>query len=260
MTVFGRLEVLRTRPIPRQDAARTRMEGARRHAIARSNEYFAEPLDDAAALGLAGQNYYFTDHNPPYWRRIEGAIPDLLVRRTVGAMLARVNARLGEVGLELFLFDAWRPKAVQVYFHDVWMPAELKKREPSLAGEALTRAVERYWAAPSRDAASPAPHATGGAVDLTIRWKGGDPLWMGSLFDDATPLAHRDRFEAPAAAAMSFSDEEARANRRLLHWTMTDEGFAGLPDEWWHFSFGDQIWAKLTGADAAHYGEALNGA
>ncbi len=143
---------------------------------------------------------------------------------------------------------------VQAYFHDVWMPAEIRRRDPSLTGEALTREVERYWAAPSRDADSPAPHATGAAVDLTIRWTGGEQLWMGSIFDDATALAHRDRFEDLDDNAMSFSDEEARANRRLLHWIMAEEDFAGHPDEWWHFSWGDQLWAKLSGAAAAHYG------
>ena len=35
---------------------------------------------------------------------------------------------------------------------------------------------------------------------------------------------------------------------------MTEEGFAGHPDEWWHFSWGDQMWAALTGAGEAHYG------
>jgi D-alanyl-D-alanine dipeptidase len=53
---------------------------------------------------------------------------------------------------------------------------------------------------------------------------------------------------------MCFSDEEARANRRLLHWVMAEEGFAGHPDEWWHFSFGDQLWAKLEGRPVALYG------
>jgi D-alanyl-D-alanine dipeptidase len=91
-------------------------------------------------------------------------------------------------------------------------------------------------------------------VDLTLRWKNGDPLWMGSLFDDVTALAHRDRFEHLDAENFSFSDQEAQANRRLLHWLMAEEDFAGHPDEWWHFSWGDQMWAALTGAPAAHYG------
>ena len=71
---------------------------------------------------------------------------------------------------------------------------------------------------------------------------------MGSLFDDVTALAHRDRFESLGSENFSFSDQEARANRRLLHWLMTQEGFAGHPDEWWHFSWGDQLWAALTDA------------
>jgi len=257
--VFGRLEEYRGRALGDEAGARILREGYRRHPIARSNELYAEPLVDIRAYGIAGENYYFATRNPPYWRRIDGAIPDLKLRCTVAGKLARANARLGEVGLELFVFDAWRPKAVQAYFHDVWMPAEVLKRNPALSGAALTAEVERYWAAPSTDADSPAPHATGAAVDLTIRWKGGEQLWMGSIFDDATALAHRDHFENLHGDAISFSDEEARANRRLLFWLMTEEGFTGHPDEWWHFSWGDQMWAKLSGADAAHYGLAPDG-
>ena len=259
MSVFGSLAEYRSRPIGDQGTARDCKSGFRAHPIARSNVHFAEKLMDIRAFGIAGENFYHSARNPPYWRRINGAIPDLLVRQGAAQKLARINARLAEADLELFLFDAWRPRAVQAYFHDVWMPAELRRRDPSLRGDALTREVERYWAAPSADADSPAPHATGAAVDLTIRWRGGEALWMGSIFDDATDLAHRDRFEDRRSDAMSFSDEEARANRRLLHWVMAEEGFAGHPDEWWHFSWGDQLWAKLSGVDAAHYGEAPSG-
>ena len=257
---MGGLSDLKSRPIGDLAALRARRTGFRGRRIERSNAYFAEDMAEVRSLKLAGENYYFGTRNPPYWRRIEGAVPDLLLRRSVAEKLARVNAQLAVSGLELFVFDAWRPRAVQAYFHDVWMPAELKRRQPALSGAALTAEVERYWAAPSVDENSPAPHATGAAVDLTLRWIGGDPLWMGSIFDDATALAHRDRFETLSADAMSFSDEEARANRRLLHWVMAEEDFAGHPDEWWHFSWGDQLWAALTGAEAAHYGLASDGA
>ncbi|MDE3116999.1 MAG: D-alanyl-D-alanine dipeptidase, partial [Pseudomonadota bacterium] len=72
------------------------------------------------------------------------------------------------------------------------------------------------------------------------------------IFDDVTQLAHRDHFER-ALPDPAYSDEEARANRRLLHWLMSEEGFAGHPNEWWHFSFGDQLWAALGGG-RAYYG------
>ena len=254
MSLFGVLDEQRTRPIADQRDARLRKAEFRARSIDRANTHYLEEMVDLRDLGIAGENYYYTPRNPPYWRRIEGAVSDLLTRRGVGEKLVHVNAILGMAELELYVFDAWRPKAVQAYFHDVWMPAEIARRNPELAGNALTREVERYWAAPSIDENSPAPHATGAALDLTIRWIGSDQLWMGSIFDDVTELAHRDRFERMADSVLSFSDAEARANRRLLHWTMTDAGFEGHPDEWWHFSWGDQLWAALAGADTAHYG------
>ncbi|HET7084055.1 MAG TPA: M15 family metallopeptidase [Rhizomicrobium sp.] len=227
--------------------------------LARDNRLFGETVVEARAAGLKGENFYAGHRNPPYWGPVEGATEKLWLRRSVAEKLARVNARAAAGGLELFLLDAWRPRSVQAYFHDVWMPRELRRRNPGLEGAALTEEVERYWAAPSDSPDSPAPHATAAAVDLTLcwkdgRWQNGEALWMGSLFDDVTELAHRDRFENLRAENFSFSDREARANRRLLHWLMTEEGFAGHPDEWWHFSWGDQMWAALTGAAAAHYG------
>ena len=258
MSAFGFLEKLRDRPMGDQDAARQARKGFRtRIAIARDNPLFGESVVEARDVGLKGANFYATDRNPPYWQRAEGATDKLWLRQSVAEKLARVNARIAPAGLELFLFDAWRPRAVQAYFHDVWMPRELQRRDPSLTGNALTFEVERYWAAPSDDAGSPAPHATAAAVDLTLRWRDGEALWMGSLFDDVTALANRDRFEELSPDNFSFSDQEARANRRLLHWLMAEEDFAGHPDEWWHFSWGDQMWAALTNAPVAHYGLAI---
>jgi D-alanyl-D-alanine dipeptidase len=255
MSIFGPLEELRVRPIGDQAGARAARKGFRqRIAIARDNRLFGEAVVEAREAGLAGENFYASDRNPPYWHRVDGATDKLWLRSSVADKLVRVNARIAGAGLELFLFDAWRPRAVQAYFHDIWMPEELKRRGSTLSGAALIEEVERYWAAPTDDSHSPAPHATAAAVDLGLRWKNGEMLWMGSLFDDVTALAHRDRFESLSSENFSFSDQEAQANRRLLHWLMVEERFAGHPDEWWHFSWGDQMWAALTDAPAAHYG------
>jgi D-alanyl-D-alanine dipeptidase len=257
-TIFGELEEWRQKPIPDQTGVRARRVGCRSLPIGRENVHFSEPLVDIRGHGIAGENYYWSQRNPPYWQRIEGAIPDLWLRETVAGKLAAANTTLAKAGLELFVLDAWRPRAVQAYFHDVWMPAQLRKHHPELDGESLTREIERYWAAPTRGENSPAPHATGGAVDLTLRFIGGDFLWMGSLFDDATEIAHRDHFES-RGDAMCFSDAEARANRRLLHWAMNNQGFSGHAEEWWHFSWGDQMWAAEKGMAAAYYGPAEEG-
>ena len=258
MSVFGVLEELRNRPIGDQAPLRAARRGFRqRIPIIRDNALFGEAVIEARDAGLQGENFYASDRNPPYWHRVEGATDKLWLRKSAAEKLARVNGRIASAGLELFLFDAWRPREVQAYFHDVWMPRELQRRDPTLRGAALTEEVERYWAAPSDSPDSPAPHATAAAVDLTLRWKNGETLWLGSLFDDVTALANRDRFENLDAQNFSFSDQEARANRRLLHWLMTEEDFAGHPDEWWHFSWGDQMWAALSGGANAHYGLAV---
>jgi D-alanyl-D-alanine dipeptidase len=256
MNAFGPLQRLRETPIPDQSPIRNRPSGWRAKVpLERAGAIFNEPLVDIHGYGIAGENFYHSSRNPPYWHSVEGSVPDLLARQSVAGRLAQANVRLKPQGLEIYVFDAWRPRAVQAYFHDVWVPRELQRRDPSLEGERLLREVGRYWSAPTADDDAPAPHSTGAAVDLTLRWIGGEHVWMGCLFDDASEIAHRDRLEFHADGR-SFSDTEARANRRLLHWVMHEEGFAGYSEEWWHFSYGDQYWAGVTGAPAALYGKA----
>lgn len=251
--MFGELEELRSRPIPSLESSRQMKRAYRDLPIDQTNALRGEALVRAEEFGLAGRNYYAHARNPPYYARAEGAIDALYVRKSVGARLGMVNDRLKSAGLGLYLFDAWRPRAVQAYFHDVWMPAEVRRRHPDWDDASVFAEVQRYWAAPSESAVRPAPHATGAAVDITIVWDEGAPLFMGSLFDDATSVSATDHFEG-GVDLDSFSQLEARANRRLLYWLMMEAGFCNHPDEWWHFSYGDQMWAALTGARAAFYG------
>lgn len=114
-------------------------------------------------------------------------------------------------------------------------------------------AVEQYWARPTTDPSSPSPHLTGGAVDLSLAsTHSGQCLFMGTIFDELSDAGHTDYFEG--FDPVSYSDEEARTNRRRLYWAMTEGGFANQPFEWWHYSWGDQMWAKLTGEAAGYYG------
>ena len=211
-------------------------------------------LVEAREQGLKGENFYAGDRNPPYWHRVEGATDKLLLRRSVAEKLLRVESagRRGGAGtVSVRRLAAARGAGLLPRCLDAAAIAAPRSGTFRRAPDGRSGTL---WSAPSADENSPAPHATGAAVDLTLKWKDGETLWMGSLFDDVTQLAAGDRFESLAADNFSFSDQEARANRRLLHWLMTEEGFAGHPDEWWHFSWGDQMWAALTGAGEAHYG------
>lgn len=251
----GRLGAYRERPIAESVAQAEKLrEGYRAHAMDLAAVEQQQPLVDLAQAGIAGRNHYAHAQNPPYHQAIPGAIDGLYLREDLARRLADVNAVLAPYGLELWVFDAWRPIAVQNYFFDHWMPDYLRTAHPGLAGEALQREVEKYWArgaAGGVDPLSPPPHNTGAAVDLTLRYKGGAELFMGTIFDDVTALSNTAHFET--ADEMCFSHQEAKANRRMLYWLMQDYGFANNPTEWWHFSRGDQMWARLTGERAAHY-------
>jgi len=245
---------LKLRPVPNSASELERKRGYREEVPIAFGEALArEPCVEVRTMGISGDNHYNTPLNPPYYIAIPGSIPDLFLRRSVAEKLAGINARLAPLGVELYLFDAWRPQAIQRFFHDVWFPDWLKARTPGLAGAALVEEVEKYWAAPTAGVNSPSPHSTGAAVDLTLVFRETrQPLYMGGIFDDLTPTAWTDGYEHTTSASMS--DEEARANRRLLYWAMTEAGFASNPTEWWHYSWGDQLWARLTGQPAAHYG------
>ncbi len=253
---FGALQDLRERPIPVLDEARAKRAGYRTHDIDAENALYREPLADLAALGIDGRNQFAHDANPPYYEAFPGAMLNLLLRASVASRLFNVDQRLRAHGVKLYVQDAYRPTKVQAHAHDVWMPQRLRERDPALDGTALVAAVERYWARPTDDPASPAPHNTGAAVDLTLAFAGsGQCLFMGTILDDVTALSHTESFEARERSE-SYSDREAIANRRLLYWVMLDAGFANTPNEWWHFSWGDQLWARLTDQSAALYGPA----
>ncbi len=250
---------LRQKPIANLEKTRELRLGYRQHALDPSSAYFGEPLVDLLALGLLGKNYYHRVDNPPYHESVKGSIAGLYARHTVAQKLLTIDKQLQNWGLRLFLHDAYRPLAVQQYFHDEWMPARVKKANPHFSQEQVMAETEKYWAAPSESEYSPSPHASGGAIDLTLVFHDGgdrfcDAPFMGSVFDDFCDLSHTDYFEQNAPRYNSTSDEEARANRRILYWTMLEHGFANHPNEWWHYSWGDQMWARLQGKEKGVYG------
>jgi zinc D-Ala-D-Ala dipeptidase len=148
-------------------------------------------------------------------------------------------------GHRLSIYDAYRPLTVQSFM----VHAELKRKMAQLFGKSIGSAkkgeyaialAETYklWAPPDSDPASPPPHSTGGAIDLTIVDALGNPLNMGSQIDQAKN-AEPDSF----AHSVNECEKAIHANRILLRDIMEDSGFAQLEHEWWHFSIGDQYWA-----------------
>ncbi len=118
--------------------------------------------------------------------------------------LAAVQSALNEQGLSLKIWDAYRPVSAQ---YKLW----------SICPD------PRYVADPANGGSK---HCRGNTVDLTIIDKDGAELEMPSDFDDFSAKADRD-----------YSDVSTKAaeNARLLERLMTDNGFVGYQQEWWHF-------------------------
>jgi zinc D-Ala-D-Ala dipeptidase len=188
------------------------------------------------------------------------------LRAAVLAALNQAQDKLQQQqpGWRIQIFDAFRPLAVQRFMVEHTFLAQVQAR--GWVAQALTEAqrqavmaeVVQFWAVPSDDPATPPPHSTGAAVDITLVTATGDPVEMGSPIDEVSLRSHPNHFAASAIP----SEQAFHAHRTLLNQMMESAGFRRHPNEWWHFSLGDQLWAWLRRQETgcpdflAHYGRA----
>ena len=194
-------------------------------------------------------------HQSPYYLR-EGVLAALIA--------AQKKLQQRHSGWQIQIFDAFRPLAVQRFMVEHTFLEQVRQRGWQV--DALTAAqretvmakVVQFWAVPSDDPATPPPHSTGAAVDVTLVTASGETVDMGSPIDEVSPRSHPNHFAASTLPA----EQTCHAHRALLNRVMVSAGFRRHPNEWWHFSLGDQLWAWLrrqeTGSEdfLAHYGRA----
>ena len=150
-------------------------------------------------------------------------------------------------GWKLKLYDAYRPIGVQQFMVDYTFDSLLKEygwEYYSISAQQrqkLWEQVYQLWAAPITDPATPPPHSTGAAVDLTLVDPTGKTLAMGGEIDELSPRSHPDYY----ANSRKLPEKQYHRYRQVLNQVMTNVGFLRHPEEWWHFSLGDQMWAWL---------------
>ncbi len=186
----------------------------------------------------------------PYFLR-EGVLEKLLQAQ------AALSAQ--QPGWHLQIFDAYRPIAVQQFmvdytFHQLVYAEGLDPL--ALSDERRSRfesKVLQFWAVPSLDPSMPPPHSTGSAIDLAFTDAAGKAVDMGSPIDEISPRSYPNYF----ANSDDIALRKAHYHRELLAKVMADAGFRQHPNEWWHFSAGDQLWAWQAGNGAiVRYGDA----
>ncbi len=188
----------------------------------------------------------------PYWLR-ETVIKALLA--------AQEHLRRLQPGWQLQIFDAYRPIPVQQFMVD-YTAQTLAHRQGVVLTELdasaqadIWREVYQFWALPSQDPQTPPPHSTGAAIDLTLVDAEGIAVDMGSPIDEVSPRSHPNYFQHQTDA----TSLTIQAHRQILQTVMLNAGFCQHPNEWWHFSRGDQLWAwqrtQVTQTPhVAHYG------
>ena len=188
---------------------------------------------------------------PPYLAfgaKYGAANPWMMREGVLNALIAAQN-RLQTIrpNWKIMLFDVYRPNSVQIFM--VEREFGIKARDAGLdpanltpeQREELGKKVFKYWSVPSEDPTTPPPHSTGAAMDITLSDENGHEVDMGALIDEGAPPAHPDYF----VHAKDDAGQLAHAHRTLLRYVMSAEGFRQHPEEWWHFSRGDQLWAWL---------------
>ena len=196
-----------------------------RQSQPQSTPYNDEPIWENAAIdpvfvdltrkipGLMTDVRYATNQN--FTRQIlyDSATPYLVA--PAADSLVAVQNELKRMGLQLVVFDGYRPLSVQ----------------------------KKMWAVypDSRFVANPANgsrHNRGCAIDLTLADSLGHLLEMPTDYDDFTEKAGASFMDLPSVAIQ---------NRALLKQVMERHGFIGLGSEWWHFDF--QGWQNYPLSD-----------
>lgn len=164
-----------------------------------------------------------------------------MVRADVVPMLRTAACAL-PAGYKLFFYHGFRPR---LYQWVLWLrKIELERAaHPDATDAELERRARATVACPRNGFG---PHQTGGAVDVTVVDENGNFLDMGTL-----PL----HLGIKSAMYYRGITPEQKQNRDILANAMQRAGFNNYPAEWWHWSYGDRMWAAYQGKKFALYGE-----
>lgn len=119
---------------------------------------------------------------------------------------------------------------------------DYKKDNPGVSEEAALEHARIYVSDP--DTTLP-PHVCGAAVDVTLfNTSTSRYLDFGSTMNDDN---EKSFLYCPNIT------EEQKENRLVLTKAMLNAGFASCKVEWWHYSYGDQLWAWFYGKKNSLY-------
>jgi len=160
--------------------------------------------------------------------RIDGyEEPVALITKEAADALKQVSKKMLAQGYRLKIFDIYRPQMAVNHF----------ERWALNLGDTLTKSffypeLDKNVLFDLGFIAHRSGHSRGSTVDLTLfDMTLGRDVDMGGPFDYFGDLSHPDY--------QDITDDQ-KANRQLLHDAMTEAGFVGINEEWWHFTLKDE--------------------
>lgn len=166
----------------------------------------------------------------------------VLVRQSVAERLVRAAAALGP-GRGLQVVEGHRSHRRQddLFRERLYRLAAIY---PDWPPDALEEVAAEVIEVPSRSTVAPPPHRTGGAVNVTLCHDDGQPIDLGG------DIGVSGRSASPGAHDMS--GDPLQGPRRELFWALAATGMVVDVDRWWHWSYGNQRWAVVTGGRAIY--------
>jgi D-alanyl-D-alanine dipeptidase len=171
----------------------------------------------------------------------EGVDRPTFLRREVYEKLKIANSYLPE-GFYFKVHDAYRSLERQ---QNGWIKRlkETKEQNPDLDDEEVERITRLKIANPFANGVG--GHQTGGAIDITLCDEHGFDLNLGTLIPE-----HNNKTKTNS----EFLTDVEKRNRDCLVKAMKRAGFINYPVEWWHFSYGDKMWAAYSWKSKCFYG------
>ncbi len=163
------------------------------------------------------------------------------VRLWVYDRLITANTIFQKTGHKLAIKIWYRPKVIQkTLFQELYGYFE-KKYGNQKRQEEIYKITCQYVSDSDK---YPSPHVTWGAVDVILIKDDMYEVDMGGPINYPWEISNLD---------CKIISETQKQNRAFLTDTMMSVGFAPLASEWWHFSYGDAIWAYFYGETSTLY-------
>lgn len=239
--------------------------------ITEKNEIYHEALEGIHSFGVAGQSYY-SRPNDATGVAIDEVPYEPMLRTTVVRKLVEINQHLNSPemtsifggAVELYVEEGVRLPSVQRKLHDEVFPFLIKQNKPDINEVEMSRVRANLIANPSIDSSSPSPHMTGGAFDITLRYRQDSRFYKPNVdvFLRDSPISVSDENFPDYYESLSIKtikQQQIKENRRAFYAIMSGRAFgfdtelACNPTEWWHWSYGDQLWAYVRGNPHALY-------